>query len=117
MALTGVIDIIKWIGKNLWILIVGIFGILLALLGIERKKVEKLHERISDQEEEIDHHQKQVEVLAVAQQVVAECVEAMTTISQEQEIEAQKIEEAETDEEIIEIHNHIITNFNGNSRK
>lgn len=90
----------------------GIFALLLALLGIEKKKNRKKDEKIQRQEQQIVHQKKQTEIYKINQDISVEATEAMEEIEEDHKQVEQEIEEAETDEEIIDIANGIVADFN-----
>ena len=103
-------------GEKVMDVVLGVIGviltILLTLLGIEKRKNWKKDEKILQQKQQIDHQKKQAEVHKINQEISAEASEAIETIKEQQEEVDYKIEEADTDEEIIAIANDIVSRFN-----
>lgn len=95
----------RWLGA-------GVIAVLMALLGIERKKVEKKDKKIAEQQQEIQHEKKQNKVYKAAKEATVEAVGQIAEVDGKQEAEEQKIEEAKTDEETIAIANDIVDRFN-----
>ena len=93
-------------------LVGALFALLLALLGIEKRKNKKKDEKILKQEQEIVQQKKQTEVYKINQDLAAEASEAMGKIEEAQGKIEQEIKEAGTDEEIINIANSIVADFN-----
>jgi gas vesicle protein len=89
-----------------------IVAFLLSLLGIERSKNKRKDVKIQQQKQEIVQQKKQTEVYKVAQEAVKEAVEVEKKLDKENVIVQKKIEEAESDEEVIKIANDLINSFN-----
>ena len=93
----------------------GLFTLLLVLLGIEKTKNKKKDITIVEQAVAIKTAEKQVEIQEAAKNAVVAVHEGLIEIEKEQQAEEVKIKKAETDEEVIQIHNSIISNFNCSS--
>ena len=92
---------------------VAIIGVLLGMLGFQRNKNAKQKQTIKDQETQIKREQKQAEVYKINQELASELDKTVGQIEEEHKVVKQKIEEAGTHEEIIDIANDIISDFNG----
>lgn len=89
-----------------------IFAILLSLLGIEKRKNSKKDEVIRKQEQQIAQQHKQNEVYKVNQELTSQFDKEVELIEEQQVGIEQEIVEAESYEEIINIANSIVTDFN-----
>ena len=82
------------------------------LLGWEKRKGKKKDLIIQKQAQVIEKEKKQSEVYKLNIQTAAETKEKLEEVEQEQQVVEQEIKEAETDEEIIDIANSIVADFN-----
>lgn len=89
-----------------------VFAILLTLLGFEKRKNKKKDEKILEQEQQIVQQKKQTEIYKINHDISVEATEAMEEIEEDHKQVELEIEEAETDEEIIDIANGIVADFN-----
>lgn len=89
-----------------------VFAILLTLLGFEKRKNKKKDEKILEQQQQIVQQKKQTEVYKINHEVSESTSTEMKEIEDAQEQVEKEIEEAETDEEIIDIANSIVSDFN-----
>ena len=102
-------QIFRWIGG-------GIVTLLFAILGLQRKKIVKQKEEIKEAEEEVkvaeakaEQAAQQTEQVIVAVQQANATEEALDT---QQAINEQVIQEAESEEEILDFATALINNFN-----
>ena len=93
-----------------------IIAVVLGLLGIERYKNNKKDRTIKAQALAIDQGKKQDEIFQVALDLPGKVSQETDRINQDQRVRDQEIQEAGTDEEIIQIAQNIIDNFNRSSR-
>ena len=94
----------------------GIVAFLFAILGIQRKKIVKQKEEIKEKEEEVKQAQKTAQDAQKATEVVITHAKAKDAIDKQETANAVKIEEAEDEEELIDVANALIDSFNKSSR-
>jgi len=89
-----------------------LFAALLALLGLEKRKGKKKDKVIEQQRQQLVHHAKQNDVLEAASETAAQAHAQQSASEEEQAKEEEAIQDAQTDEEIIEAGNDIIDGWN-----
>jgi hypothetical protein len=104
---------LHWLNKGIRWAFGTLVAFLIGWLGIERKKHEKLSEKIEQQKIEIDDYKKIIEVQKATQAVYVEAVIEKEKIEHEQtSVEKQIDNAAQSIEETIAIANDIISRFN-----
>jgi len=98
-------NIIEW-------LITAVFAVLLGWLGIERHRSKQKDQKLEKQEAQIVQQEKQVEVYKTFIEQTQHMQEAVREIDGEQKIEEEKIEQAETVDDVIAVANDIVSRFN-----
>jgi vacuolar-type H+-ATPase subunit F/Vma7 len=103
--------------KNLFKLIGGgIVAFLFAILGIQRKKIAKQKEVIKEQKEEVKQAEQKAATAHEAVKVVVTHKKAEDAIQTQETTNAGKIEEADNEEELVNLGNALIDSFNKSSR-
>lgn len=102
-------QIFRWIGG-------GIVALLFAILGIQRKKISKQKEEIKDAKQEVKQAEQKAATAHEAVKVVVAHKKAEDAIQTQETTNAGKIEEAEDEEELIDLGNALIDSFNKSSR-
>jgi membrane protein implicated in regulation of membrane protease activity len=97
--------IIEW-------LITAVFAVLLGWLGIERHRNRQKDQKLEKQEQQMIQQEKQVEVYKTFIEQTEKVQEAVHEVDGEQKIEEEKIEQAETVEDVIAAANDIVSRFN-----
>ena len=98
-------SIIEW-------LITTVFAVLLGWLGIERHRNKQKDQELEKQEDQIVQQEQQVEVYKMFIEQTEKVQEAVHEVAGEQKIEEEKIEQAETVDDIIAAANDIVSRFN-----
>ena len=98
-------NIIEW-------LITALFAALLGWLGIERHRNKQKDQKLEKQEAQIVQQEQQVEVYKTFIEQTQKVQEAVREVAGEQKIEEEKIEQAETAEDVIAAANDIVSRFN-----
>jgi Flp pilus assembly protein TadB len=93
-------------------IISAVIAVLLGLLGWEKHKNKKKDQIINTQKKTIEQEKKQVEVLETEKQHVKQVDDRVEVIDQADNKVKEQIDEAQTDEEVIEIANDIVSSFN-----
>ena len=89
-----------------------LFAALLALLGLEKRKGKKKDKVIEQQRQQLVHQTRQNEVHEAASDAAAQAHAQQSASEEEQSKEEEAIQDAQTDEEIIEAGNDIIDSWN-----
>jgi hypothetical protein len=97
----------NWIQKILG----AIAGVLLFLLGIERRRNKKQKEKIIKQQEQVAHEEKQAEIYRVESETVKKSSKLDEPVEEQRKVE-EKINKTDETEEIIDIANDIVSRFN-----
>lgn len=103
--------------KNLFKLIGGgIVAFLFAILGLQRKKIVKQKEELKVKETEVKQAEKKAATAHEAVKVVVTHKKAEDAIQTQETTNAGKIEEADNEEELVNLGNALIDSFNKSSR-
>lgn len=95
------------------ITIIGVlFTALLALLGLEKRKVKKRDKVIERQQQELVNQTRKNQVDTAASNAKEVAGKAQTESEDKQEAQEEEIEDAQTDEEVIEAGNNIVDGWN-----
>ncbi|MDC7229726.1 MAG: hypothetical protein PQJ48_05415 [Sphaerochaetaceae bacterium] len=97
----------NWIQKILG----AIAGVLLFLLGIERRRNKKQKEKIVKQQEQVAYEKKQAEIYRVESETVKKSTKLDEPVEEQRKVE-EKINKTDETEEIIDIANDIVSRFN-----
>jgi uncharacterized Zn finger protein len=103
--------------KNLFKLIGGgIVTLLFAILGLQRKKIVKQKEELKEAKEETKQAEQKATQAHEAVKVVVTHKKAEDAIQAQETTNAGKIEEADNEEELVNLGNALIDSFNKSSR-
>lgn len=97
-------------------LLFGIIAIILSLFGWEKLKNKKQKKTIAKQQQVIDQGKIQHEIDQTAIHSTGEVVQQTQVVEEQKQEYEQALEEAKTDEEVIQVHNSFIDHFNRSSR-
>jgi uncharacterized Zn finger protein len=102
-------QIFRWIGG-------GIVTLLFAILGLQRKKIVKQKEELKEAKEETKQAEQKATQAHEAVKVVVTHKKAEDAIQAQETTNAGKIEEADNEEELVNLGNALIDSFNKSSR-
>jgi predicted patatin/cPLA2 family phospholipase len=105
MGINGMSRFLRWFFATLFALVLGI-------LGMERKKNQKKDVVIKEQKSKNFLNEKQAKVYKLNIEELTSTANKLEEVERKQQIEEQKIVEAESNEEIIDVANHLVANFN-----
>ena len=100
---------LKWIGG-------AIVAFLFAVLGLQRKKIAKQKEELKVKETEVKQAEQKAATAHEAVKVVVTHKKAEDAIQAQETTNAGKIEEADNEEELVNLGNALIDSFNKSSR-
>lgn len=93
-------------------IIVGVFTLLLALLGIQKKQKDNLKKDVEEAKTQILKVKKEKDIIQKHDELSTKIVQEEKKKDKANDEQKTEIKEAETDEEIIDIANDIVDNFN-----
>ena len=105
----------KWIGtikSYLGLIVGGVIATLLALLGIQTKRVAKQKEKVEEAKTKTKQAEQKAEIAKVGQEVATESIKSEVKVSQKQKMQQAEIRESTSNEESIQVINAIIDKFN-----
>jgi uncharacterized Zn finger protein len=94
----------------------GIVAFLFAILGLQRKKIVKQKEELKEAKEETKQAEQKATQAHEAVKVVVAHKKAEDAIQAQETSNAGKIEEADNEEELVDLGNALIDNFNKSGR-
>ena len=94
----------------------GIVTLLFAILGLQRKKIAKQKEELKEAKEETKQAEQKATQAHEAVKVVVTHKKAEDAIQAQETTNAGKIEEADNEEELVNLGNALIDNFNKSGR-
>jgi hypothetical protein len=89
-----------------------LFAALLALLGLQKRKVGKQEKILERQRQELVKQTKETQVGSAASDAKEEADKAQSESQEDQEEQEEEIEDAQTDEDVIKIGNGIVDGWN-----
>ena len=93
-------------------IIVGVFTLLLALLGIQKKQKDNLEKDVEEAKTQILKVKKEKDIIQKHDELSTKIIKEEKKEDKANDEQKTEIKEAETDEEIIDIANDIVDNFN-----
>jgi len=107
----------KWLGtikSYLGWIVGGVIATLLALLGIQTKRVANQKEKVVEQKAETAKAEKSAKIAKVGQEVATQSIENIEQLNTKKAVQETLIKESKDDEEIIQNINLVIDKFNNN---
>jgi len=107
----------KWLGtikSYLGWIATGIITTLIALLGIQTKRVKAEKEKLEKVKAITEEIKKREKIAKVGQEVATESIKSEAKIEQKQKMQEAEIRESTSDEESIQAINNVIDKFNNN---
>ena len=92
----------------------GVIATLLALLGIQTKRVANQKEKVEEAKTETKQAEQKAEIAKVGQEVATQSIENIEQLNTKKAVQETLIKESKDDEEVIQNINSIIDKFNNN---